>query len=150
MKTKNKALLGAALLMTIIVFLMFGIGKKQDIEPSFECHARVYTKQIANNCNKSSMVNVFLSMRDGKGELLVSGTHSCPRTPLVTLLGIARFAYTREGSYYLLHMEPRSPEVIELFDVLKEDYLKLKITPLNSYNYVIETPIKTVLLCTTE
>lgn len=150
MKTKNKALLGTALLMAVIVILTLLIGKQQDIGSSFECHARVYTKLIANACNKSSVVNVFLSMQDGKGELLVSGTHTCPRTPLATLHGTARFTYTREGSYFLLHLQPRSTEVIELFDVLKDDDIKLKITPLNSNDYMLETPIKTVLLCTTE
>lgn len=151
MKNKSKVLfLGSIFLIATAVFLIITISGQKVTDSGFICHARVYTKLVSNACNKSSMLDVVLSMQKGKGELMVSGTHTCPRTPLASQQGSVHFTYMREGNYYRFHMQPRSPGVVELFEVLKDDKIKLKITPLNSDDYIIETPIKTVFLCTAE
>ncbi|MEW5558816.1 hypothetical protein AB1287_00915 [Enterobacter asburiae] len=151
MKNKSKVLfLGSIFLIVTVIVLMVTISGQKVTDSGFVCHARVYTKLVSNACYKSSMLDVVLSMQKGEGELMVSGTHTCPRTPLASLQGSVRYTYVREGNYYRLHLQPRSPEMVELFEVLKEDNIKLKITPLNSNDYMIETPLKTVFLCTVE
>jgi hypothetical protein len=80
---------------------------------------------------------------------LVSGTHSCPKTPLVELESVVNFTYSRKGGYYSIHLGQRNPAVIELFDALKDDDIKVKFTKVDDNNYIVSSPIETLMVCTT-
>lgn len=152
MKTKMKMKVKFSLLLlflTAAVFMGYWGWKNLALDNGFECRGRVHAKLIANACNKSSVVDVFLSMHgNGEGYLLVAGTHSCPKTTLKTINGVVDFTYTREGSYYSMHMGKRSPEMIELFDVLNHDDIKIKVTEVNNDDYIISLPFETLMMCT--
>ncbi|CAI1939488.1 hypothetical protein [Serratia fonticola] len=150
MKMKIKLVL--LLMMAAVVALSVGywVWEADDPDSQFECRSRVYSKLIDNACNKSSTVDVFLSLQgDGEGYLLVSGTHSCPQTPLVELESIVNFTYSRKGGYYSIHLGQRNPAVIELFDALKDDNIKVKFTKVDDNNYIVSSPIETLMVCTT-
>jgi hypothetical protein len=108
----------------------------------------VYSKLVGSTSTKRSVVDVFLSLHgDGKGYLLVSGTHSVPKAPLVKLDSVVNFTYGKEGGYHSLHLGQRSPAVIELFEVLKYDDIKVKFTHVHSLDYLVSSPIETLMLC---
>lgn len=148
-----KSKLSLLLLMAAVAALCVGYWVWGGIGPGkeFECRARVYTRLIDNACNKSSTLDVFLSLhREGAGYLLVSGTHSCPKTPLVELESVINFTYRREGGYYSIHLGQRSPAVIALFDVLKDDDIKVKLTNVGDNDYIVSSPIETLMICTAD
>ncbi|HDG9775445.1 TPA: hypothetical protein PGG59_003824 [Raoultella planticola] len=149
MKSKSALLLPLLSVAALLVgYWIWGDFLKSQ---RFECNARVYTTLVTNACNKSSAVDVFLSLQeDGKGYLLVSGTHSCENTPLVKLDSVVRFTYYKEGGYYSLHLGPRSPSLIELFDVLRYDDVKLKFTRLDNIEYIVSSPLETLMICTAD
>jgi len=149
MKSKLSFLLlmGAVTALCIGYWIWSGIGPDKE----FECRARVYTRLIDNVCNKSSTVDVFLSLhRDKTGYLLVSGTHSCPKTSLVELKSVINFTYYTEGGYYSIHLGQRNPAVIALFDVLKDDDIKIKFTNVDDNDYIVSSPIETLMICTAD
>jgi hypothetical protein len=152
MKLKMKKKFSLLFMIAAVVALSVGYGIFGGVDPGskFECRARVYSKLIANACDKTSTVDVFLSLHgDGEGYLLVSGTHSCPKTPLVELESVVNFTYSRKGGYYSIHLGQRNPAVIELFDALKDDDIKVKFTKVDDNNYIVSSPIETLMVCTT-
>ncbi|CAI1939858.1 Uncharacterised protein [Serratia fonticola] len=149
MKMKTKIKPSLLLLTTAVVVTAYWSWESQRQGSGFECRGRVHTKLIANACNKSSVVDVFLSMHgDNKGYLLVSGTHSCSKTAPRAINGTVDFTYEREGSYYSIHMGQRHPELVELFDILKDDDIKIKVTSVNNGDYILTSPIETIMMCT--
>nr|WP_314266584.1 hypothetical protein [uncultured Moellerella sp.] len=148
MKSKTKFSLILMLLIMVVFSAYLGWGHRSK-QGDFECRARMHAKLIDNTCGKNSVMDVFLSMHhDGKGYFLVSGSHSCPKTESKSITGIINFTYDREGSYYSINMSQRSPDMIELFNGLKNDNIKIKITEMNNDNYIISSPIETFMLCT--
>lgn len=148
---KSKSALLLPLLSVVALSVGYWIWMSIEQDRGFECGARMHTKHIADASNKSSAVDVFLSLHvDGKGYLLISGAYSSPKTPLVNLDSLVNFTYRRDGGYYSLHLGQRSPAVIELFDVLKANDLKIKFTHLDSNDYIVSSPIETLMLCTVD
>lgn len=148
---KNKFALLLPSLVVVALFVGYWDWESSEQDKRFECRARVYTKLIANADNKSSSMDVFLSLHgDGKGYLLVSGTYSVPKTPLVEVDSVVNFTYRRDGGYYSLHLGQRSPAVTEIFDVLKYDDIKVKFTHLVNNDYIVSSPIETLMLCTAD
>ncbi|OAT33502.1 type IIA topoisomerase subunit B [Buttiauxella ferragutiae ATCC 51602] len=148
---KNKMLLLMCLVVAVGLSVLYWGWSTRDVDRGFECRARVYTKLIANACDKTTTTDVFLSLHgDGKGDMLVSGTHSCSNTPLVELESMVNFTYSREGAYYSIHFEPRDPAVSKLFSVLKDDYIKIKFTNVEDNDYIVSSPIETLMMCTAD
>lgn len=148
---KNKLFLLLPLVVIAVMSVAYFTWGSFERDKGFECRARVYTKLIANTCNKSSALDIFLSMHgDGKGYLLVSGTHSCPKTVLVELDSVINFTYSRTGGYYSIHLGQRSSAIMEFFDILKYDDLKIKVTKVDNDDYIISSPIETIMTCTAE
>lgn len=148
---KNKMLLLMCLAAAVGLSVLYWGWSSRDGDKRFECRARVYTKLIANACDKTTTTDVFLSLHgDGKGDMLVSGTHSCSNTPLVELESTVNFTYSREGAYYSIHFEPRDPAVSKLFSVLKDDYIKIKFTNVEDNDYIVSSPIETLMMCTAD
>lgn len=67
---------------------------------------------------------------------------------MVALDSVVSFTYSRDGGYYSLHLGQRGPAISELFDVLKYEEVKIKFTHLDSNDYIISSPIATLMLCT--
>ncbi|MDN0111787.1 hypothetical protein [Yersinia mollaretii] len=148
MKTKLSLVL---LLVMMVVFLAYLGWRSLPQQSEFECRARMHAKLIANDCNKNSVVDIFLSIHnDGTGYLLASGTHSCPKTAIKSIRGIIDFTYRKEGRYYAIHMSKRSPDMLEIFNGLKNDDIKVKVTKVNNNDYIISSPIETFMMCTKE
>lgn len=117
----------------------------------FECRARVYISLLANAVPKRSVVGVFLSLHGaGTGYLVVPGLHSVPKAPLVKVDSVVNFTYGKEGGYHLLHLGQRSPAVTELFEVLKYDDIRVKFIHVDSNDYIVSSPIETLMLCTVD
>ncbi|HGM5491177.1 TPA: hypothetical protein ACKP1B_002831 [Serratia fonticola] len=111
----------------------------------------MYIKLLDKTCNKVSSVDVFLSLHgDGIGYLLVAGTHACMNAEVKVINGTVDFTYQKKGRYYSLYFGQRDPAVIALFDMLKDDDIKIKITEINNGDYIIASPMKTTMLCTVE
>lgn len=148
---KNKVFLLVFLMAAVGLFVLYWGGASRDVGKGIECRARVYTKLIANACDVRTTVDVFLSLRgDGKGDLLVSGTHSCLNTPLEELESIVNFTYSREGGYYSIHFGSRNPAVSKLFNVFKDDDIKIKFTSVGDNDYIVSSPVETLMVCTAE
>ncbi|QKJ01777.1 hypothetical protein [Yersinia mollaretii] len=139
----------ALLLVMMVVFLAYLGWKNLPLQSEFECRARMHAKLIANDCNKNSVVDIFLSIHNnGKGYLLASGTHSCPKTQVKSIDGIIDFTYRKDGNYYAIHMSKRSPDMLLLFNGLKSDDMKMKVSKVNNNDYIISSPIETFMMCT--
>lgn len=148
---KNKLEPWLTVLAVVALFVGSWVWGYLEQDKRFECHARVYSKLIANTYNKSRVVDVFLSLHgDGKGYLLVSGTYSVPKAPLVKLDSVVNFTYAREGSFRSLHLDLRTSAVIEFFEVLKYDDIKIEFTRVDSHDYLVSSPIETLMLYTVD
>ncbi|WP_145493970.1 hypothetical protein [Yersinia aleksiciae] len=150
MKIKTKLSL-VLLLVIMVIFLAYFGWRNQLQQGDFECRARMHAKLMANDCNKNSVIDIFLSARkDGSGYLLASGTHTCQKGELKSITGIVNFTSHKEGNYYSVHMSERSPGMLELFNGLKNDDIKVKVTQVNNHDYIISSPIETFMMCTTD
>ncbi len=147
MKTKLSLVL---LLVVIVVFLGYFGWRSLPQRADFECRARMHAKMlVANGCNKNSVVDIFLSVRaDGSGYLLASGTHSCQKDELKSITSIVNFTSKKEGNYSSVHMSERSPGMLQLFNGLKNDDIKVKVTEVTNNDYIISSPIETFMMCT--
>ncbi|CAI0995484.1 TPA: hypothetical protein ACSTLY_003558 [Serratia fonticola] len=148
---KNKMFMLMCLVGVVGLCVLYWGGAGRDMGKGFECRARVYTKLIANSCDKTTTMDVFLSLRgDGKGDVLVSGSYSCQNTSSEELESLVNFTYSREGAYYSIHFEPRDPAVSKLFNVLKDDNIKIKFTNVDDNDYIVSSPIETLMMCTAD
>ncbi|HGM5491174.1 TPA: hypothetical protein ACKP1B_002828 [Serratia fonticola] len=139
------------LVLLVVISSMYLGWREWRKDRSFECRARINSKLDANGCNKTSAIDTFLALHgNGKGYMVLSGSYSCPNTELKTIDSTIDFTYQKAGGYYSLHLGPRSPEVIKLVGSLKNDEVKFKLTEMANGDYIITTPIQTVLMCTTE
>ncbi|MCW6651912.1 hypothetical protein, partial [Yersinia ruckeri] len=95
--------------------------------------------------------DVFFSMQNnGEGYLLVSGTYSCHDSEQTSVDGMIRFKHKKEGSYHSIDFDNKNKELSEIFDVLNYDNIKIKITELSNNDYIISTPIETIMVCSKE
>ncbi len=148
MKMSTKLSLTLLLVMMVVFLAYFG-WRNLPQQSEFECRARMHAKLMANDCNKNSVVDIFLSIQnDGKGYVMASGTHSCPKTEIKSINGIIDFTYRKEGNYYAIHMSKRTPDMILLFNGLKNDDIKMKVSKVNNNDYIISSPIDTFMMCT--
>ncbi len=54
----------------------------------------------------------------------------------------------KEAGYYAIHMGERNPELANIFKVLKYDDIKLKISRVNTWDYILSLPNQTLMICT--
>lgn len=94
-------------------------------------------------------MNMFLTLNEkDKGYMLLSGT-VIDRAELSTSFDrILRFTYRQEGSYYSMKIQNPAPELEDLIWILKFNDVKIKITPVNRYDYILSSPINTIMMCT--
>ncbi|ARZ00585.1 hypothetical protein QMA0440_01241 [Yersinia ruckeri] len=145
---KQVALLFLAVSLLITFFTWDYIATNQ----GFECHGQMKRKLFVNStCNKNSIFDVFFSMQNnGEGYLLVSGTYSCHDSEQTSVDGMIRFKHKKEGSYHSIDFDNKNKELSEIFDVLNYDNIKIKITELSNNDYIISTPIETIMVCSKE
>lgn len=148
MKIKTKPLLwslGAATVITGAVAYWTFLHKQK----SFDCWARLHTFSEVDGCQRSSFTDVFLSLHSGgEGYVLAEGEWACQDGKQHVASGIINFRYVKQGDYYSIHTQERSPKLETLFSVLKYRSIKLKITALNSSDYVLTLPNETLMICT--
>ncbi|CNC53259.1 Uncharacterised protein [Yersinia intermedia] len=149
---KRNTKLFVLLFLILTFFLTFFVWKYLVQDEGFECRAQMKRILIADNtCNKSSVFDVFLSMQhNGEGYLLVSGTYSCPDSDQTSVDGIERFTYKKEGNYFSLYFNNKNKKLGDIFNVLDYDNIKIKITPMTNGDYIIASPIETIMMCSTE
>jgi len=148
MKIKIKPLLwflASAVAITAPVAFWISTYKEND----FDCWGRLHTFTEADGCQRKSFSDVFLSFHSkGEGYVLAEGAWSCQDGVQHSATGLINFTYLKQGDYYSVHTKERSPELEMLFSVLKYRSIKLKITALNSSDYVLTLPNETLMMCT--
>ncbi|MEW5558807.1 hypothetical protein AB1287_00865 [Enterobacter asburiae] len=112
--------------------------------PIFECRAKV---SIQNQTTLSSKhLDFFISMNEkNKGYILVTASSAEERKDISR---VVYFNYTKEGNYYSLHLKKREPILESLLWILKYDDVKIKIVPVSAPDYILSSPMETILLCT--
>lgn len=147
MKANNKLIMLG--LLSIAILLAFFTWKYTAQTLDFECRTKMKRMLFANDtCNKSSVFEVFFSMqKDGNGYLLVSGSYSCSDSQQISVDGMDKFTYKKEGTYYSLGFLNKKRELNEIFNVLNYENIKIKITELTNGDYIIATPIEIIMLC---
>ncbi|SNY75301.1 hypothetical protein [Enterobacter sp. CC120223-11] len=138
------------LLIVLVALVSFRVWRTMTADKKIECHARIHTNFTSNQCSAKNVLDVFMSMIGGEGYFYVSGSRSCSTALLKQSSSIVKFSYTREGNYYALHLGPRSEDAVKLFSVLKDNDVRLKVTPLNNDDYIVSTPFETLMMCTND
>ena len=144
MKIKTKILVLVVSVTVCVIFL-----KNMYKDKGFNCWARLHTLGTVENCKRKSMYDIFLSLQSGgKGYILVSGEWSCKNSSPKTVDGIMNFSYIKQGDYYSIHMKERNPQLEAIFRILTYRDIKLKMTALNSSDFVLALPNETLMICT--
>ncbi|AKJ43426.1 hypothetical protein [Pragia fontium] len=147
MKIKNKFTTIVLLLALFATVYMLWQNRMQ--ERTFACIASVHSKLLADKCDRHSVFDVFLAMHgNGKGYWMISGTSACSNAPSKLLDGIIDFTYKKEGEYFSIHMDKRNSDIAEVFNALKYDDLKLKITKVNMWDYALSLTNQVLMVCT--
>ncbi|XGI78486.1 hypothetical protein ACED16_15400 [Enterobacter hormaechei] len=136
------------LVAVLVVIISWRLWLNKDDVTPLECHARFYNEVNNVPCDIKSRLDVFLSMSQGKGNFYLSGSHSCKRSDYREIKGTAYFNYERQGSYYRLHFQEANKDLQELFYILREKEVRLKITNLGNDDYIVTTPVNTLMMCT--
>lgn len=133
------------------VFLLYMAWMKfgRYTDGAFECRAYVRIGMAADTCQGESKFILFLSMNgDGNGYFMVTGNYTCPSSKPTFVDEIVEFTYKKEGGYDTIQLGPRSHEVVNLFDILKYDFIKFRAMPLDIYGvYQLESPLRTPTVC---
>jgi hypothetical protein len=144
MKIKTKILV-FFIAVTLCVIFCKNMHKDED----FNCWARLHTSGHVENCERKSGYDIFLSLfSGGEGYILVSGEWSCKNSSPKSVDGIMNFSYIKQGDYYSIHMKERNPQLEAIFRVLTYRDIKLKMTELDSSEFVLALPNQTLMLCT--
>jgi hypothetical protein len=115
----------------------------------FECRGRITTRNLGGDCNRSSVADIFLSMYSkGNGYLLASGSWSCENTEEHPIDGIQNFTFNKEGEYYSMRFKDSKTHMELLNYTLRYHTLKLKITRLNSGDFLLRLPTENLMVCT--
>lgn len=118
-------------------------------EKEFQCWARLYSLSTLDDCQRRSSFDVFFSFQgNGEGYFLSDGTSSCRNEIPKPEGGLINFSYKKQGDYLSIHMEEKSKQLSKFFSILNYNYIKLKITHLNSDDYVLTLPNENLLICT--
>ncbi|MGU9760798.1 hypothetical protein ACV1BL_25255 (plasmid) [Serratia marcescens] len=118
-------------------------------DDAFECRAYVRIGMAADTCQGESKFILFLSINgDGNGYFMVTGNYTCPSSNPVFVDEIVDFTYKKERGYDTIQLGPRSHEIVNIFDVLKYDDIKIKIMQLDTYGvYQLDSPLRTPTVC---
>lgn len=140
------------ILIVAVVTALAAVGyfrwKEAVQENALECRAKLHSRMAANTCQGISVFDIFLSIHgDGAGYFIVLGTYTCPNAPPKLVNSTVEFTYKKEGNYYAMNLEKRSPELPKLFNVLKYDEIKLKITRLSTSEYLLNLPFEPPMVC---
>ncbi|MEN5017379.1 hypothetical protein ABEH87_13615 [Erwinia sp. Eh17-17] len=118
-------------------------------EDEFDCWGRLHTRIQVGDCQRTSAADVFLSMQaDGKGYLLVNGNWSCQNSLQNVVEGTVNFTFEQEGDYFAIRAKEKVPALEKIIGALRYESLKLKITPLNSADYILQLPNEKLMICT--
>lgn len=115
----------------------------------FECWGRLHTRSNTTSCQESSFIDVFFSFHGkGEGYFLADGNTLCLNKSSKFVGGLLNFNYSKQGDYYSIKMKDSNPSLSEKFKVLTYNEIKLKITKLNSSDFLMTLPNETLLICT--
>ncbi|CAI1000898.1 hypothetical protein [Serratia fonticola] len=148
MKSKMK---GKLLIILFLIMLALGGGaawQRLMQEAAFTCRAQIYRDVVTNECHKTSVFDLFLSMDNNKGYLLVSGSYSCSNAMLTPVDGVVDFTYSKEGGYYSIYPDRKDKKLADIFGVLKFADIKMKITKFNHGVYMLSLPNEILMMCT--
>lgn len=137
----------------IILFIHVFYSSKYFLIHDFECRGRITTRNLGGDCNRSSVADIFLSMHfkgkgKGNGYLLASGSWSCENTEDHPVGGIQNFTFNKEGKYYSVRFKDSKTHMESLNYTLRYHTLKLKITRLNSGDFLLRLPRENLMVCT--
>lgn len=146
---KINLLLSLILLMSVTMATSWIVWSNFYKDNEFECWARLHTYRSTDTCQKILFSDVFFSFHgNGNGYFLVDGTFSCQNELPKVLTGLINFDYKKQGNYYSIHMKERNAALSEAFTMLTYSSIKLKITRLNSADFIMTLPNETLLVCT--
>lgn len=149
MKKVNNYSFLIVLLTLLVGTLSWAAWQNTSVDKEFECWARLHTKNNATSCQESSFIDVFFSFHgNGEGYFLADGNSSCLNQPSKFVGGILNFNYKKQSDYYSIKMKESNPSLSAAFKVLTYNDIKLKITKLNSSDYLMTLPNETLLICT--
>lgn len=118
---------------------------------NFDCWGRLHTRIQLDDCQQTSAADVFLSMYSkGEGYLLVNGSWSCQHSDQNSVEGRVSFQFEKEGDYYSIKASERVPALEKIIGVLRYPSLKVKITRLNSDDYILTLPNESLMICTAD
>lgn len=154
MKKRTYLVIMATALAITLISSAMRLYNYETIPTSFNCRAQMYVWDDAEllPCTRKSASNFFFAMKDdGTGYIIISGTSVCEdENQLVAQSETINFTYTEEGDFYSLTLGPRDVSESRIAKVLTDEVIKIKITKTNSNDYIITTPLRPILMCTTE
>jgi hypothetical protein len=62
--------------------------------------------------------------------------------------GTVNFTFEQEGDYFAIRAKEKVPALEKIIGALRYESLKLKITPLNSADYILQLPNEKLMICT--
>lgn len=115
----------------------------------FNCSGKLISRIQDNLCHKNSVADIFLSMNtNGHGYLLTSGTWSCKNSPEHYENVMQEITFRKQGKYYTVEFIGQRPHLDLLVKALGYTALKIKITRVNSGNYILTLPNEMLMVCT--
>lgn len=147
------------ILITIITAVCYGFylfwGERIQSD-KLECRAKL-VREMEGVCKDDGKgygmgtFNYLLSMHgDGQGYLIILGAYACPNAPQVLVDNKIDFNYQKKGGYYSLQTGETTPEIKKIFRVFTHPDLKIKITPLDQWEYLVSMPFEPPLVCKKE
>jgi hypothetical protein len=133
----------------VVIAAWVTLWKTAHTDKAFNCWARLHTLVEIKDCQRKSFSDVFFSLHPGgEGYILIEGTWSCQGSTYSDINGLINLTYTKSGAYYSIHVKDRNPQLEAIFNALKYQDIKIKITELNSSDYILRFPNETLMMCT--
>jgi len=154
MKQRIHLVIMTVILLVSLAYSIVEIYFYEDTPLNFTCRSKVYVLDESeySSCARKSSADFFLSINEnGTGYMVVSGSSICiGEKDITTLTDIINFNYTKEADFYSFTLGKRKLGVSRISQLLKDDVIKLKISRVNSNDYIITTPISPIMMCTTD
>lgn len=151
MNKKTYALMIGVTLLALWIAIAWLSREDMPDENDFECWGRLHTRLQVDDCQRTSAADIFLSMQsNGKGYLLVNGSWSCQNSAQNVVDGMVNFNFEKEGDYYSITARDKVHALDKILGVLRYASLKVKITNLNSGDYILALPNESLMICTSD
>lgn len=154
MNIRPRGIAMAALVAFAMITSFLRSYNYNNISTDFSCRSRMYISDTTGftSCARKSSADFYFSFKGNMtGYMIITGTATCDdEKDMILASETINFKYTKEGGFYSLELGKRSKALTSISKLLKDDVVKLNFSPTNSKNYIVNTPLRPIMICTVD